>query len=206
MTRKGVIYDAPREFPGASFLVLPSLTRSISISRAEQFAKLDLVLKVPPRLFSAGMAAVGEYFMHLLKNGIAAALVTFGTSAAGAGEAYYCSAYPLSGTGWIPAEFVIEFMEHRNAARVSDTAFSATVPGRVIRRSETSLEVSWSAAHAPVGSEPGAVRRFRALLNMANMKMTIKAMREEGMIRLSRGAGRCVPAVAQSLLAQRSVN
>ncbi|MFW8636837.1 hypothetical protein [Cribrihabitans pelagius] len=144
--------------------------------------------------------------MHLLKNGIAAALVAAGTTAATAGEAYFCSAHPLSGNGWIPAEFVIEFLDQRNAARVSDTAFSATVPGQVTRRSESSLEVAWSAMHEPVGSAKDTAPQFRALLNMANMKMTIKAMHEHDMIRLSRGAGRCVPAVAQSLLAQQAGN
>lgn len=151
--------------------------------------------------------------MHLLKSAFTAISVCAGAAHADThqhdhgGDAYLCNAALLTGKGWIPGEFVIEFLPQRGVAQVSDAAFSSTVPARVVPRSEVSLEVSWIATHEPPGGGQGKARpRFRALVNMVNLKMTVRSERTFDAAQVARGAGFCALMPPERKLARREIN
>ncbi|MFY0311363.1 hypothetical protein ACFMBG_15850 [Leisingera sp. D0M16] len=143
--------------------------------------------------------------MGLRNCGVGALLLTLAEAAAAAGAAgasFGCTLEPISGEAWVPSRITIAFSEDATAAQVTDAAFGVSVPAKVVKRSETSYALSWSLPGLAVLMDAGeAEPRFRAVLNTANLKISIQSIRlEEGTL-LPRGSGRCGRLEALSQLA-----
>lgn len=141
--------------------------------------------------------------MGLLNCGYVALFLTLAGATAAAGASFRCNLKPISGDTWVPSRIAIEFSDDFTAAQITDAAFGVSVPAKVVRRSRTSYALSWSLPGLAVLMESGeAEPRFRAVLNMANLKMSIQSIRlEEGML-LPRGSGSCERLESLSQLAQ----
>ncbi|KIC30124.1 hypothetical protein [Leisingera sp. ANG-M6] len=141
--------------------------------------------------------------MGLRFCGFFALVLTLGGAAAIAGPGFRCSLKPISGTEWIPSRFSLKFADDFSGAVITDMVFGVTVNARVMQHSETSYMLNWALPKLAVGGDAGRPKpRFRAILNTANHKMSIKAERsgQDGV--LPRGQGQCEMVRSLSLLAQ----
>lgn len=123
-------------------------------------------------------------------------VLALGFTLAGAGvladTSFSCNLKPISGASWIPSRIKVHFSEDFTAAKVEDAAFGVSVPAKVVKRSETSFALSWSLPGLAVSAEAGkAEPRFRAVLNTANLKMSIQSVRTGDGAQLPRGSGSC---------------
>jgi len=141
--------------------------------------------------------------MKLPKCGVLALVLTVVGAGALAAPRFSCDLKPLSGAAWIPGRITVEFSDEFTKAEVTDAAFGVSVPARVAQRSGTSFALSWSLPGLAVSTDHGqAEPRFRAVLNMANRKMSIQSVRTAEGTLLPRGSGLCEIERTVSQLAQ----
>ncbi|WP_027244072.1 hypothetical protein [Leisingera daeponensis] len=144
--------------------------------------------------------------MGLLNCGYVALLLTFAGAASAADSSFRCNLEPISGDAWVPSKIAIDFFDDFNTAQITDAAFGVSVPAKVVKRSGSSYVLSWSLPGLAVLMESGeAEPRFRAVLNMSNLKMSIQSIRLEEGTTLPRGSGSCERVDSLSLLAQYQV-
>lgn len=141
--------------------------------------------------------------MGLRICGVFALVLTLGGAAAIAGPGFHCSLKPISGTEWLPSRFSLKFADDFSGAEITDLVFGVTISARVLQHSETSYVLSWTLPRLAVGGDTGKPRaRYRAILNTANHKMSIRAVRtgQDGV--LPRGQGHCKADRSLSFLAR----
>jgi len=113
-----------------------------------------------------------------------------------ASATYDCAVTPLSRSSWMPQNYKIEFDRGFVQAKVVDTVMDRIETAIVRHRSPRSLVLTWDAAmHNPVdddinGDAVGS-RRFRVVLNVDNLKMSVVVAPSHSVNKLVRGAGRC---------------
>ncbi len=144
-----------------------------------------------------------ERLMRLPACGILALVLTFSGASALAETSFSCNLKPISGAFWVPGRITVRFSDDFTTAQVTDAAFGVSVAAKVSQRSMTTYALSWSLPGLAVLTDSGqAEPRFRAVLNTANLKMSIQSIRTGRAVQPPRGSGTCRREPSLSLLAQ----
>ncbi|WP_291735519.1 hypothetical protein [Leisingera sp. F5] len=144
--------------------------------------------------------------MGLPACGILALAISLSGGAAVAETSFRCNLKPISGVTWVPGRITVHFSDDFTIAKVTDAAFGVSVAAKVSQRSETSYAISWSLPGLAVLTDNGQAKpRFRAVLNTANLKMSIQSIRPGSTEQPPRGSGTCRREPSLSLLAQNHI-
>lgn len=192
-----VIYGALEFFRGTVFLVPASGRFPLHIWQEVDFKLFPL---------GGGTARRGfrELPMGLRTSGIFALFFTLSGAPVVAGHSFHCGIEPLSGDAWIPGQVSLQFTDDFKAAEVTDKAFEVPVRARVVRHSSTSYALNWTMPHLAVSEEAGRPQPlYRAVLNTANLKMSLQVVRAGQSGSPPRGSGQCkwehdLPLLAQN--------
>ncbi|QAX29845.1 hypothetical protein [Leisingera sp. NJS204] len=144
--------------------------------------------------------------MSLPACSILALVLTLTGAGALAETSFRCNLKPISGVTWVPGRITVHFSDDFTTAKVTDAAFGVSVSAKVSQRSETTYAISWSLPGLAVLTDSGQAKpRFRAVLNTANLKMSIQSTRTSGTKQPPRGSGTCRREPSLSRLAQNHI-
>lgn len=131
--------------------------------------------------------------MRLLKCGVWALSCLIASPLAA--DIYRCTVTPFSDASWMPKEFLFRFNSTRTQAEILDKDLASLTNIGVRRHSVSSLVMTWTKGiTAPGGDGPAAEERYRVVLNIDNLKVSVQMSEASDAGSLIRGAGDCLMA------------
>lgn len=128
--------------------------------------------------------------MRLLKCGVWALSCLIASPLAA--DIYRCTVTPFSDARWMPKEFLFRFNATRTQAEILNEDLARLSNVGVKRHSTSSLVMTWTKGiTSPGGDGPAAEDRFRVVLNIDNLKVSVQVSEASDMGKLIRGAGGC---------------